>query len=76
MSLAGSTFDLLFDAMTSSPERNPQYVVTLTVQKVAESWAFSAFSIGPSIVLSKLSDGGFGVYKLFVNMRFKMGSSL
>ena len=76
MSLAGSTFDLLFDAMTSSPNRNPQYVITLTVQKVAESWAFSAFSIGPSIVLSNLSDGGFGVYKLFVNMRFKMGSSL
>jgi len=76
MSLAGSTFDFLFDAMTSSPQRQPQYVMTLTVQKVAESWAFSAFSLGPSLILSRLEDGGFGVYKIFLNMRFKMGSSL
>lgn len=76
MSLAGSTFDFLFDAMTSSEHRNPQYVMTLTVQKVAESWAFSAFSLGPSLILSRLEDGGFGVYKIFLNMRFKMGSSL
>lgn len=76
MSLAGSTFDFLFDAMTSSQHREPQYVVTLTVQKVAESWAFSAFSLGPSLILSKLDDGSFGVYKIFLNMRFKMGSSL
>lgn len=76
MSLAGSTFDFLFDAMTGSEHRNPQYVMTLTVQKIAESWAFSAFSIGPSLIMSRLEDGSFGVYKIFVNMRFKMGSSL
>jgi hypothetical protein len=76
MSLAGSTFDFLFDAMTSSEHREPQYVMTLTIQKIAESWAFSAFSIGPSLIMSRLSDGSFGVYKIFVNMRFKMGSSL
>jgi hypothetical protein len=76
MSLAGSTFDFLFDAMTSSQHREPQYVMTLTVQKIAESWAFSAFSIGPSLIMSRLEDGSFGVYKIFVNMRFKMGSSL
>jgi hypothetical protein len=76
MSLAGSTFDLLFDAMTSSPHRIPQYVLTLTVQKIAESWAYSAFSIGPSIILADLPSGNFGLYKIFVNMRFKIGSSL
>ena len=76
MSLAGSTFDFLFDAMTHSKNRIPQYVMTLTVQKIAESWAFSAFSIGPSLILSKLEDGKFGVYKIFVNMRLKIGSSL
>jgi hypothetical protein len=76
MSIAGSTFDFLFDAMTKSEHRQPQYVMTLTVQKIAESWAFSAFSIGPSLILSRLTDGSFGVYKIFVNMRFKMGSSL
>jgi len=76
MSLAGSTFDFLFDAMTHSKHRIPQYVLTLTIQKIAESWAFSAFSIGPSLILSSLDNGHFGVYKIFINMRFKMGSSL
>ena len=76
MSLAGSTFDILFDAMTHSEHRQPQYVMTLTIQKVAESWAFSSFSLGPSLILSRLSDGSFGVYKIFLNMRFKMGASL
>ena len=76
MSLAGSTFDFLFDAMPSSKHRIPQYVMTLTIQKIAESWGFSAFSIGPSLILSDLSSGNFGVYKIFVNMRLKIGSSL
>jgi hypothetical protein len=76
MSLAGSTFDFQFDAMTHSEHRQPQYVMTLLVQKIAESWAFSAFSIGPSLIMSRLTDGSFGVYKIFVNMRFKVGSSL
>ncbi|MBT8382960.1 MAG: hypothetical protein HKP17_14845 [Ignavibacteriaceae bacterium] len=76
MSLAGSTFDFQFDAMPSSKMREPQYVITATIQKIAESWAFSAFSIGPSIILGRLSDGSFGVYKIFANMRFKLGSSL
>jgi len=26
--------------------------------------------------MTRLEDGSFGVYKIFVNMRFKMGSSL
>ena len=76
MSLAGSTFDLWFDAMPTGKYRNPEYLINLTVQKIAESWAFSAFSIGPSIILSRLPNGNFGMYKIFVNMRFKMGSSL
>ena len=76
LSLAGSTFDLQFDAMTSSPQRNPQYVINLMVQKIAESWAFSAFSIGPSIILSETASGSFGVMKIFVNLRIKVGSSL
>lgn len=76
MSLAGSTFDFQFDAMTQSPERQPQYVINLMVQKIAESWAFSAFSIGPSIILSKTSSGSFGMLKIFFNLRVKVGSSL
>jgi len=76
MSLAGSTFDLWFDAMPSDKYRNPQYIINLMVQKIAESWAFSAFSIGPSLILSRTSNGKFGAIKVFFNMRLKMGSSL
>jgi len=76
LSLAGSTFDLQFDAMTSSQNRNPQYVINFMVQKIAESWAFSAFSLGPSIILSETASGSFGVMKIFVNLRIKVGSSL
>jgi len=76
MSLAGSTFDFWFDAMPSSKNRLPQYVINLMVQKIAESWAFSAFSIGPSLILSTRADGSFGMLKIFVNFRLKVGSSL
>jgi hypothetical protein len=76
MSLAGSTFDFWFDAMPSSKHRLPQYVLNLMVQKIAESWAFSAFSIGPSLILSTKADGTFGLLKIFVNFRLKIGTSL
>jgi len=76
MSLAGSTFDLWFDAMPSSKNRLPQYVINLMVQKIAESWAFSAFSIGPSLILSTKADGSFGLLKIFMNFRLKIGTSL
>ena len=69
-------FDFWFDGMPSSKTRNPQYVLNLSVQKIAESWAFSAFSLGPSLILSEKADGKFGVLKIFVNLRLKIGSSL
>ena len=77
MSLAGSTFDFWFDAITSSRNRlSPIYTINLTVQKVAESWGFSAFSVGPALLLGTKADGTFGLLKLFVNMRLKIGTSL
>ena len=76
MSLAGSTFDFWFDVMPSSQKRQSQYVFNLMVQKIAESWGFSAFSMGPSIILSTKADGRFGVLKIFVNFRLKIGTSL
>ncbi len=76
MSLAGSTFDFWFDAMPSSKNRLPQYVINFMVQKIAESWAFSAFSIGPSLILSTKADDSFGLLKIFLNFRLKIGSSL
>lgn len=75
-SLAGSTFDFSFDGMPGSKYREPQYNINLLVQKIMEGWGFSAFSIGPSASLSRLDDGGFGFTKIFVNIRFKIGTSL
>lgn len=75
-SLAGSTFDLSFDGMPGSKYREPQYNINLLVQKIMEGWGFSAFSIGPSASLSRLDSGGLGFTKIFVNIRFKIGTSL
>jgi hypothetical protein len=76
LTLAGSTFDFSFDAMPSSDVRQPQYVLNLMVEKIAESWAASAFAIGPSVVLSKKDNGNFGFVTVFFNFRLKMGTSL
>lgn len=75
-SLAGSTFDFSFDGMPGSKYREPQYNINILVQKIMEGWGFSAFAIGPSASLSRLDTGGFGFTKIFVNMRFKIGTSL
>lgn len=75
MSLAGSTFDLAFDGMPGSKYRQPQYNITLLVQKIMEGWGFSAFALGPAASLSRTDSGGFGFTKIFVNLRFKLGTS-
>ena len=74
-SLAGSTFDFSFDGMPGSKYREPQYNINILVQKIMEGWGFSAFSIGPSASLSRLDSGNFGFTKIFVNIRFKIGTS-
>jgi hypothetical protein len=76
MSLAGSVFDLRFDAMVSSPVRQPQYVLDVLVQKIFDYWAFSTIAVGPSVTMSHLKNGSFGFTSLFVNIRIKVGSSL
>ena len=75
LSLAGSTFDFRFDAMFDSDVRQNQFLIEVLVQKIAESWAFSAFALGPSITLSRLSDGTFGAISVFANLRLKVGTS-
>jgi hypothetical protein len=75
LSLAGSTFDFRFDAMFNSDVRQDQYLLEVLVQKIAESWGFSAFAIGPSITLSQTSEGKFGVISVFANMRLKVGTT-
>ncbi len=76
LSMAGSTFDFRFDALFNSKIRNPQYVFDVLIQKIAESWGFSAFAMGPAVVLSKTDKGSFGITSIFVNIRIKVGTSL
>lgn len=76
LSLAGSTFDFRFDAMPKSDVRQPQYVMDILVQKIFESWAFSAFSIGPSAIFGTSDQGKFGLTSIFLNLRIKVGTSL
>jgi hypothetical protein len=75
LSLAGSTFDFRFDAMFNSDVRQDQYLLEVLVQKIAESWAFSALALGPSVTLSRLPDGSFGAISVFANLRLKIGTS-
>ncbi len=76
LSLAGSTFDMRFDALLKSDVRKPQYVLEMMVQKIFESWGFSAFAVGPSVTLSMTDKKEFGVISLFANVRIKVGTSL
>ncbi len=76
LSLAGSTFDLRFDAMTSTKYRPVQYVMDILIQKIAESWGFSAFALGPSVVFGRTDSGKMGITSIFANFRLKVGTSL
>lgn len=75
MSLAGSVFDFRFDAMVSSKEREPQYIIEALVQKIFGNWAFSAVAIGPSVILTRTNEDKFGITSIFVNARLKAGTS-
>ena len=76
ISLGGSIFDFRFDAMAESDQRQPEYIVELLIQRIFDKWAFSAFALGPSLVLSNTKSGGFGIITLFFNVRLKLGTSL
>ena len=76
LSLAGSTFDFSFDAMPHSDIRQPEYVINILVQKIFESWGFSAIAIGPSVVFGNDRSDRFTSTSLFFNMRIKVGTSL
>jgi len=76
LALAGSVFDLRFDAMFNSPVRQTQFVLDIMVQKIFDYWAFSTIAIGPSVIMSHTNSGSFGFTSLFANLRIKVGSSL
>ncbi len=76
LTLAGSVFDLRMDYMFNSPVRKDQFVMDISIQKIFDYWAYSSIALGPSIIVSKLKNGGIGVTSIFVNIRVKVGSSL
>ncbi len=76
LTLAGSTFDLRFDAMTHSDERNPQYLLEFLIQKIFSYWGSSAFALGPSIIFSRTKSTDLGLLRIFINLRLKLGTSL
>jgi len=76
LSLAGSTFDFRFDAMPKSDIRNPQYIIDLMVQKIFDSWGFSALAVGPSAIIGKDNSNRIAFTSLFMNFRIKVGTSL
>lgn len=76
LSFAGSTFDLRLDVMPHSDIRQPQVLLDILVQKIAQNWAFSAFAVGPAAIFSERDDGKFGLISIFVNIRIKVGTSL
>lgn len=70
--LVGSVFDFRVNA-TLKKIRNFQLLVEIMVSDIAESFANNSFAVGPSIRLSKLDTGKFGLLSAFVNFRFKLG---
>lgn len=76
LSVAGSTFDLSFDALVRTPIRKKQYAIDILVQRIASSWGFSAFALGPSVTFGYTPDDKFEITAIFVNARLKIGTSL
>jgi len=70
--LVGSVFDFRVNA-TLKKIRNFQLLVEIMVSNIAEGFALNSFAVGPSIRLSKLDTGQFGLLSAFVNFRFKLG---
>jgi hypothetical protein len=70
--LVGSVFDFRINA-TLKKIRNFQLLVEIMVSNIAEGFALNSFAIGPSIRMSKLDNGKFGLLSAFVNIRFKLG---
>ena len=70
--LVGSVFDFRVNA-TLKKIRNFQLLVEIMVSNIAEGFALNSFAVGPSVRLSKLDNGKFGLLSAFMNIRFKLG---
>ena len=54
----------------------PEYVFDLLVQKIFDSWSFSAIAIGPTAILGTDRYNKFTCTSIFMNIRLKIGTSL
>ncbi len=70
--LVGSVFDFRVNA-TLKKIRNFQILGEIMVSNIAEGFALNSFAVGPSVRLSKLDNGRFGLLSAFLNIRFKLG---
>jgi hypothetical protein len=70
--LVGSVFDFRVNA-TLKKIRNFQLLIEIMVSNIAEGFALNSFAVGPSIRISKLDTGKFGLLSAFLNIRFKLG---
>lgn len=70
---AGSVFDLRMDYTFNSPYRNWQFLIEAYVANIGESFANSSFAIGPSLRITRGTDGSLAVVTALVNARFKLG---
>jgi len=70
--LVGSVFDFRVNA-TLKKIRNFQLLTEVMVSNIAEGFALNSFAVGPSIRLSRLDNGKFGLLSAFLNIRFKLG---
>jgi hypothetical protein len=70
--LVGSVFDFRVNA-TLRKIRNFQLLVEIMVSNIAEGFALNSFAVGPSVRISRLDTGKFGLLTAFLNIRFKLG---
>lgn len=70
--LAGAVFDFRTN-ITLKKIRNFQILLEVMVSNIGEGFALNSFAFGPSIRLSKMDNGRFGVITAFINARFKLG---
>lgn len=78
LALVGSNFDLRMDFTLpfGQDKRPPHFVLEFLISKIAEGWAASAMSIGPSLIVGVGENKKIKVNTLFINMSLKLGSSL
>ncbi len=71
--IAGSLFDVRWDATFGSNKRNFQLLLETMISNIGEGFALSSFAIGPSVRLGTTYENKFGFLTILINMRLKIG---